>query len=378
VKDTAAQQVSKDADKTSSSDAAKAATSDTKAVQQKDQASDKKEAELDHTQDLRGHCKLSTDYSDDHACIPAPKPSEGIQIHIGPSNYDDPDEVAKYVMHPGEESSQCFTLRTPNKEKITYQTSVLSGRAGTHHMINTVYEGDLPTGNFGACERRSSDLKQVGSLPGASKPYMPRSKVAPEYAHVGQTLDAEALVQADMHYFNFTDKDILREVWINLYYAPPDTVTEYSDVIRGFGGLSWNQEPIQPGTDKVYKYECPIKGDGNILNLLGHYHAHGKRFGASLKRKNGEVEKVFEMFNYLEPATFDYNSIVKNPQFSADSAGATSGILKVQDGDVLQWECHIVNDGMVALHYTNEVKNGEMCNVWGYSIGNEPIVCDLK
>jgi hypothetical protein len=346
-------------------------------------AADKKkdDAKLDYTQDIRGHCDIKTDFADDHACIPAPLPGEGIQIHIGPSNYDDPDEVAKFVMHPGEESSDCFAIHTPNKDRIVYQTNVLSGRAGTHHMINTLFEGDEQTGSFGNCGGRNKDsgLKQIGSLPGASKPYMPRSQVAPEYAHVGNELAGNALLEADMHYFNFTEKDILREVWINLYFAPDESkITEYSKVIRGFGGLGWNSDPIMPGTDKTYKYECAIKGDGNIMQLLGHYHSHGKQFTSSIRRKNGQIDKVFEMFNYLEPATFDYNSVVKNPEFADNASGATSGILKVQDGDVLLWDCHIINDGMVALKYINEVKNGEMCNVWGYSIGTDSIQCDLK
>ena len=208
---------------------------------------------------------------------------------------------------------------------------------------------------------------------------MPRSKVAPEYEHVGQVLQPEVLLQADMHYYNFTDQDILREVWLNLYFPAPDTeVTEYTSVIRGFGGLSWNREPIEPGTDKVYTYECPIKGDGHILQLLGHYHEHGRQFTASIKRNGSErSEKVFEMFDFLDPAIFDYNSVTDNPDFSPNAAGAVSGILEVKDGDILQWDCHIINDDAVPLRYTNEVKTGEMCNVWGYSIGADPITCDL-
>ena len=52
-----------------------------------------------------------------------------------------------------------------------------------------------------------------------------------------------------------------------------------------------------------------------------------------------------------------------------------SGILAVQDGDILQWECHIINDSLVPLRYVNEVKTGEMCNLWGMSIGTQPIRC---
>ena len=67
------------------------------------------------------------------------------------------------------------------------------------------------------------------------------------------------------------------------------------------GGLGWSLLPIAPGTDMVYKYECPITADGRILALLGHYHAHGKRFTAHIRRASGAREKVFEMYDYLDP-----------------------------------------------------------------------------
>ena len=60
------------------------------------------------------------------------------------------------------------------------------------------------------------------------------------------------------------------------------------------------------------------------------------------------------------------------------AAGAYTGILEVSEGDVLSWECHIINDSNAPLAYTNEVKTGEMCNLWGYSVGTDtPITCDL-
>jgi hypothetical protein len=65
-----------------------------------------------------------------------------MQNHIGPANYDDPDEVAKFVLHPGEETAQCWTFHTPNDREVYYQTSLLSGRAGKHHIINTMLDQD--------------------------------------------------------------------------------------------------------------------------------------------------------------------------------------------------------------------------------------------
>ena len=169
-----------------------------------------------------------------------------------------------------------------------------------------------------------------------------------------------------MHYFNFTQEDILREFWMNIYYVPKEQVQDEARQIRGMGGVGWS---ITPGTDHVYQYSAPISQAGRIIQLLGHYHAHGKRFTAWVKRASGERLKVFEMYDYLDPQIFNYNSITENPDFSEAAAGATSGILDVAAGDTLQWECHIINDSQVTLSYTNEVKTGEMCNLWGASVG---------
>jgi hypothetical protein len=330
---------------------------------------------IDHHADIRGKCLgINSGYPDDRACIPAPSPEEGLQIHIGPKNYADKAEVEKYLMHPGEESSECWTSRTPNDKPVVYQTHMLSGRSGTHHIINSVFDGPLPEGGFTSCGG-DGNATAVDSIPGASKAYMPRGVVAPEYAHVGRTLPAKATIQSDMHYFNLTDKDIIREYWLNIYFAKPEAITAEAKPIRALGGFSWNRTPIAPGTDMVYKYTCPVKGSGFIMDLLGHYHAHGKRFTASIKRKAGPTDKVFEMYDYLDPATFEYNSAVMNPAFTTDKSGALSGQLPVSDGDIVQWECHIINDSDVALTYVNEVQTGEMCNLWGNSVGIEGLNC---
>jgi hypothetical protein len=330
---------------------------------------------IDHHADLRGKCNLKTSYPDDEACIPPPPPGTGMQIHVGPTNYDDPAEVAQFLIHPGDELDECFTLHTPNDKPIHYQTFVLSGRKGTHHIINTMYSDKLDEGKFGRCS--DAQTASVGTLPGASKPYMARGTVAPEYAHVGRLVPAQTTFQADMHYYNFTNEDIIREFWLNIYFVDDAEITEEAQQIRGFGGLSWNSKPIQPGTDEVYKYSCPIKGDGYLLSLLGHYHAHGKRFTATIQRASGALDKVFEMYDYTDPATFEYNTVVDNPAFSDITAGAVSGRLAVHDGDSLLWECHIINDSDVALHYVNMVKTGEMCNIWGASVGVNRIDCLL-
>jgi hypothetical protein len=252
----------------------------------------------------------------------------------------------------------------------------LSGRPGTHHIINTTLSSDLQEG-FGTCVNFAGDGTSMGSLGGASRSYMPPVPVAPENAHLGIPLAAHTQVQHDMHYFNVTDKPILREFWMNVYYVDPKQVTERPNQIAGLGGFGWNQNPIQPGTHDVFKYECPIDKDGRIIQLLGHTHAHGIRETAHIRNAKGDRQEVFEQYNYLEPQIFNYDSLTKNPAFSDSAPGAASGMLAVAAGDTLEWECEVNNDSTTALRYVNEVHTGEMCNIWGASVG-PTISCFLQ
>ena len=75
-------------------------------------------------------------------CIQRQKTGSGSQADTrASSSYDDPAEIAKFVIKPGEEKTECYTFRTPNEQEETYQTSALSGRSGTHHIISTIWSG---------------------------------------------------------------------------------------------------------------------------------------------------------------------------------------------------------------------------------------------
>ena len=141
--------------------------------------------------DPRGKCDINSGFPDDHACLLPPDPKEGMQIHVGPSDYNNPDEINKYIFHPGMESSECVSFHTPNNEEIYYQTFELSGRAGTHHIINTMYNVEVDDGGgYVACldPGTGTNGNIVDNLPGASKAYMQRGTVAPEYMDVGRKI----------------------------------------------------------------------------------------------------------------------------------------------------------------------------------------------
>jgi hypothetical protein len=319
-------------------------------------------------EDPRGKCGLNSGYPGDEACLLPPAAGQGMQIHVGPTSYEGA-AVNAFVFTPGSEESLCWSFHTPNTEAIWYQGWELSGRPGTHHIINSMYATEHADGTtFTACRDpgigAAPDL--LDNLPGASKAYMPRGPIAPENAKLGRMIPPRAPAQADMHYFNFTQEDILREFWMNIYFVSADQVEEQGNQIRAMGGFGWS---ITPGTDHVYKYCAPVNAAGRITQLLGHYHAHGKRFTSWLKKASGERIKVFEMYDYKDPQIFYYDSITQNPTFSDNAPGASSGILNVAAGDEMQFECHIINDSQQTLTYSNMVETGEMCNLWGTSVG---------
>src|SRR5262245_62073753 len=51
-------------------------------------------------------CDLHTKWAGDEYCIKPPPPDKGFQIHIGPTNYDNPEP--KYVNQPGAETNEEF------------------------------------------------------------------------------------------------------------------------------------------------------------------------------------------------------------------------------------------------------------------------------
>jgi hypothetical protein len=65
--------------------------------------------------------------------------------------------------------------------------------------------------------------------------------------------------------------------------------------------------------------------------------------------------------------------LAKNP--IADSVdlkdGGWTGILDLQPGDTLAWECHEVNQQDTTLRFTNQTFDGAMCIIIGDLVGTK-------
>ena len=63
-------------------------------------------------------CGLKTGYAGDDQCILPPPPDKGFQVHIGPSDYANPE--AAYLLQPGEERTSDFSATSTNDKEIYF------------------------------------------------------------------------------------------------------------------------------------------------------------------------------------------------------------------------------------------------------------------
>src|SRR5260221_4413132 len=78
-------------------------------------------------------CGIDSGFPGDEYCILPPPPGLGFQIHTGPSSYDDPDEVAKYVVDAGQETVEFISATAGNDEDVYFYGRQYRMRPGSHH-----------------------------------------------------------------------------------------------------------------------------------------------------------------------------------------------------------------------------------------------------
>jgi len=317
-----------------------------------------------------------TAFPGDEYCILPPDPKDGTQVHMGPASYDNPDP--SFIMRGGEEITDWYYTKAPNTEEHYFYRLALRMRAGSHHMINRLLDapqadgfqpfGDLSFGNgpgsrsFQGAQRTDTDRPEGAFA------------IAPENQGLGDKLLVNQQFSLNLHHFNFGESDVLREVWINIWYVPQAEVKNTIEAIAAFGNPL--DVTIAPGASANLQYACDITADSRIITLNGHRHSHTTRFGVWLVRDGGEIP-LYDSFHYDDMPTYQYDSVSTNP--AADGAtrtdGAFTGILNVKSGDKLHFECDIVNDSQNTLRFANEVETGEMCILFGSRVGAS--VCDL-
>jgi hypothetical protein len=253
-------------------------------------------------------------------------------------------------------------------------------RGGSHHMIAStttststfVWGPGSPEGLFGGT-----------SVPGSQRPddNSPQAfAIPPEDVGLYRELPADVEVVFNMHHFNSTDKPILKEAWTNIWWTQ-----ETTRKVNGVGGLPIEQAIgtfAQPGQIVDFHYAITAPGPVRVLNLFGHRHAWTTNFSAWVERKGSMgPEIVYQAFDWFDEPTYQYNSEVKNPvaDYKNRTDGGFTGILKLEQGDALHFNCHIEYTDARAkeenspitptqngtLRFANEAFTAEMCILFG-------------
>ena len=303
-------------------------------------------------------CNLHTKYLGDENCILPPPEDKGFQVHYGPKDYDDPVEVAKYLVPPGQDTTVQGNVTAGNKTDVYFYKRQYRMRPGSHHLI--VYDSAGGSGGvIGTGRRLGGTQNQVKDNPTGPMP--------PENEGIGMPLKANAQLRLDIHHYNGTDEPILREAWINFWYVPTASVKQEAKEMF----LMASGPTIAPNQRVVVKGERSVPTDGRILTTYGHRHSNNVRFSA-WRTRGADKKQIYEDYDWKEPKVLEYNTLTTNPAPNATAltGGGYSGILDLKAGDKISWECEIVNkSGGTIIFNQNEAVTSEMCILIGDTIG---------
>jgi len=315
-------------------------------------------------------CGLHTQFAGDDNCIPAPDKAVGLQLHVGPPDYDNPGD--QWVMPPGKEIDQCFHLYAPNDEDIYYFKQQYRMRSGSHHVILMMSSDTTGPEVWSTC--KTSLAQAIGGSQHLVEDYPPGGKVAPEDEGLGRAVAKGQPFDLWLHTFNATDQPTLRELWINLLYIDKNDVKTNLGML---GGLSFMSVP--PHQSATVGGSCDASSalgvaDPNnvrVVSLFGHAHTHTVRFAVENQHPDGSSDLVYDSYERAEGPQYIYNSVEKNPvpDPTLQHTGAMSGDLIMHTGDSLKYTCDIVNDLNITLTFKEEVYTGEMCNLFGSVAG---------
>lgn len=341
-----------------------------------------------------------TAFPGDEYCILPPHPDLGVQYGAHPhaaawfeqaaagdlSGYD--GAADEWVMQAGEEETINFRTSSSNTQEHNYYRAYYRMRSGSHHNIITSHDDPdaprevwLPGSSLpGSIDPFLGPL--ITGLGGAQRPdeNVPHALEKPaEDQGLYRVFPTGAAIIMNMHHFNFTSGETLKEAWVNVFWEEDATVP-----VRSVFGLDIAQVGLTmpANTTRDLHYYFAVSEPLRVVNVFGHRHSWTPNFSAWVERAGGgEPEIIYQSFDWFDVPTYRYDSATQNPPPNpeARSDGGSSGVLELAAGDELHFNCHIsftdaraaaVNAGPSAteigtLRFANEAYDAEMCILFG-------------
>lgn len=311
-------------------------------------------------------CPVNTGYPGDESALCVPEEGSGFQLHFGPSDYSDSDDVARFLLGPREEDERCQYVRATNTEAVYVNQYAGRMRPQSHHMILWGPVGEDHEEGLADC-RAAAGLNS-GFLSGSQTPRVnvPDLNGARDLTR-GQAVNRNEpgmLTALDLHFVNRSPETILMEGWMNLYTTEPAETDEVLNPIF-LAGFGFEVPPNSVGNK--FQYSCPVPENMRVQLLTGHHHENSPRFSIWIQRAGSQDrELVYENLNALDPlmATYANTFELNEPDRVNGISGGKSGELLLQAGDRLVWECEFDNPTDTPVSF-GETSTDQMCNVFG-------------
>jgi len=322
-------------------------------------------------------CPVDTGYPGDDLALCGPVNGNGVLFHYGPKDYDDPDEIAKYLLEAGGEDENCIYVQTPNTETIFTGDFHGRMRPGSHHLIVTVVSEagpdlvmnePVPCAQSDAVGSRwlvGSQDPQIDVSAGGSAKVDPPQPGDPDYG-AATVIPANAILRIDLHYLNPTDEEVLREAWVWMERVPEEEVEVQIDLLTWFQG-SISIPPMSTGVQTSVA-RCRVPSDRYLGLVTGHFHENGTRFTVWHEPQGQEPKKIYETFNWEDPGNAAFVDRIDNPvmdDLAVGEWGAESGYLQLKEGDYVNFQCEFDNPGETEVGLGDQGKD-QMCNVFGF------------
>jgi hypothetical protein len=219
------------------------------------------------------------------------------------------------------------------------------------------------------------------NLPGAQRPDEngPKSLAKPdEDSGLFSKLPAMTGITFNMHHFNATDVTILKEAWTNLWWEQDARIEEHG--LLGLELLQTVTLSVLPNTIQNLHYSWQITQPVRLVTAFGHRHAWTTNFSSWIENSDGNLDIVYQSYDWFDEPTYRYDSMTKNPVPAPEkrSDGAKSGLLVLEPGQKLHFNCHIEYtderadaegaprpDTIGTLRFANEAFTAEMCILFG-------------
>jgi hypothetical protein len=333
-----------------------------------------------------------TGFPGDDFCILPPPPDKGFQYGVHPQGKDWYAQVSTgnlsgymnpprdFLLESGGEGERNYYTSTDNTTEVNFYRNYPRMRAGSHHMIVSANEKNAQLEVLGA--GGPAGLFSGTGLPGAQRPdeNSPKSLEKPaEDAGYYSVMPANTGVTFDMHHFNATAGDILKEAWTNIWFE--EDATKRVSGLRGLDLIQVATMAIAPGQTVDYHYTLSAAQRTRIVTLFGHRHAWTTNFSAWLDKGAGGTEILYQSFDWYDEPTYRYDSLTMNPMpdFTTLADGAATGVRWLEPGQQLHFNCRIQYTDARAdavnapirpaqngtLSFANEAFTAEMCILFG-------------